>query len=270
MKWQGKEPEFLLAPMLSDAQWLATPGVLPPDEFMRRFEIVSTGKSLPASSSYKQFVIDYVVSHTVRCSAGLVAGELLNGHTLHRGTGPDGRLQRHPPDRIGRAARYCRGGLSPDESISSARGRWSNSAAASGASGTASRRHPALVRAMQGLRAETLNATFGVIDTTYGSFDTFRREALNVSDAELKALRDRLLEPYIGLRVWRRMVGDRDGERQSRDSKAFRRMWLQGAELMRPSEREGDAAYLKQIEAELSPLLDAELLRLERRRGPAL
>jgi len=34
------------------------------------------------------------------------------------------------------------------------------------------------VRAIQGLRAETMHATFDVIDKTYGSFDAFRRDAL--------------------------------------------------------------------------------------------
>jgi hypothetical protein len=37
------------------------------------------------------------------------------------------------------------------------------------------------------------------------------------------------------------------------------------AELTRPCRREGDAARLQHIEAELSLLLDAELLRLERK-----
>jgi len=54
---------------------------------------------------------------------------------------------------------------------------------------------PPLVRAMRGLRAETLNATFDVIDQQYGSFDAFRRGALGVSDTDLISLRDRLLEP---------------------------------------------------------------------------
>jgi hypothetical protein len=51
------------------------------------------------------------------------------------------------------------------------------------------------VRAMQGLRSETLAATFDVIEATYGSFDTFRREVLELSDTELSAFRNRLLEP---------------------------------------------------------------------------
>jgi protein tyrosine/serine phosphatase len=48
---------------------------------------------------------------------------------------------------------------------------------------------------MQGLRAETLKATFDTITQTYGSFDRFRRQALDVSDEELATLQARLLEP---------------------------------------------------------------------------
>jgi protein-tyrosine phosphatase len=61
--WQGAEPTFLLVPVLSDAQLPPAPALLPKDEFMRRFEIVTSGKSLPVSSSYSRFVIEYVASY---------------------------------------------------------------------------------------------------------------------------------------------------------------------------------------------------------------
>jgi hypothetical protein len=48
---------------------------------------------------------------------------------------------------------------------------------------------------MQGLRAETLKATFDTIARTHGSFDSFRRQALGVSDEEIVTLKERLLEP---------------------------------------------------------------------------
>jgi protein-tyrosine phosphatase len=38
-----------------------------------------------------------------------------------------------------------------------------------------------------------LNATFVAIDEQYGSFDNFRRQALELSDSDVSALRARLL-----------------------------------------------------------------------------
>jgi protein-tyrosine phosphatase len=51
------------------------------------------------------------------------------------------------------------------------------------------------VRAKMTTRAATLESTFDIIDKTYGSFDVYLRKGLNLSDADLAALRQRLLEP---------------------------------------------------------------------------
>jgi hypothetical protein len=58
---------------------------------------------------------------------------------------------------------------------------------------------------------------------------------------------------------------DDNGFRHSDDRKTRIKELVSQAKLLRSSTREGDAARLKQIEAELSLLLDAELLRLERK-----
>jgi hypothetical protein len=57
---------------------------------------------------------------------------------------------------------------------------------------------------------------------------------------------------------------DHDRVRPSNYRKSRIEELVRQAEVLRCSTREGDAARLKQIEAELSLLLDAELLRLER------
>ena len=45
------------------------------------------------------------------------------------------------------------------------------------------------------VKPETLEATFDNITKTYGSFDTYLREGLKISESELAALRQHLLEP---------------------------------------------------------------------------
>jgi protein-tyrosine phosphatase len=53
----------------------------------------------------------------------------------------------------------------------------------------------AAVRAIMSTDAGTLTATLDSINAKYGSLDNYRREALQVSDADLALLRQRLLEP---------------------------------------------------------------------------
>jgi protein-tyrosine phosphatase len=53
----------------------------------------------------------------------------------------------------------------------------------------------ASVRAIVTLRPQTLEATFNSIDTTYGSFDAYLRDAVKLSDADRAVLRQRLLKP---------------------------------------------------------------------------
>jgi protein-tyrosine phosphatase len=50
------------------------------------------------------------------------------------------------------------------------------------------------VKVIMTTRRETLEATFDNINKTYGSFDNYLRTGLNLSDPELRALRERLLE----------------------------------------------------------------------------
>ena len=192
-KWQGREPEFLSAPMLTDKQLSATPALLPADEFMRRFEMVSSGKSLPVSSSYRQFVTEYAASYR-QVFRRLVAGELPAVTHCTAGQDRTGVYSAIlltalgiPRDTVVADYLLTSRYRLTDAIVEQRRHEWKDRY---GVDAT-----PALVRAMQGLRAETLNATFDVIDATYGSFDRFRREVLNVSDADLVALRDRLLEP---------------------------------------------------------------------------
>lgn len=193
MKWQGKEPEILSAPMLSDAQLPATPSVLPKDEFMRRFELVSSGRPLPVSTStYKQFVIDYVSSYR-QVFRRLVAGELPAVTNCTAGQDRTGVYSAIlltalgvPRDTIVADYLLTTRYRLTDAVVEERRREWKERY---GVEAT-----PEQVRAIQGLRAETLQATFDVIDATYGSFDRFRRDVLTVSDAELAALQDRLLE----------------------------------------------------------------------------
>jgi len=44
-------------------------------------------------------------------------------------------------------------------------------------------------------KPETLAATFASLDKTYGSFDGYLQNALEISNSDLAALRQRLLEP---------------------------------------------------------------------------
>jgi len=192
-KWQGAEPSFLEASILSDAQVPASPVVLPKDEFMRRFEIVSSGKSLTLASNYSRFVVEYVASYR-QLFGRLVAGEL--PAVTHCTAGQDRTgvysailLTALGVPRETVVADYLLTSKYrlTDAVVEQRRREWKELYGVDAM--------PAVVRGIQGLRAETLNATFDVIDKTYGSFDAFRRDALNVSDAELLRLRDRLLEP---------------------------------------------------------------------------
>jgi len=53
----------------------------------------------------------------------------------------------------------------------------------------------ATVKAIMTMRPETLEATFNSITATYGSFDSYLRDAVKLSDADRAVLRQRLLEP---------------------------------------------------------------------------
>jgi protein-tyrosine phosphatase len=53
----------------------------------------------------------------------------------------------------------------------------------------------ATVRALMTTKPETLAATFASLDKTYGSFDGYLQNALEISNSDLAALRQRLLEP---------------------------------------------------------------------------
>jgi protein-tyrosine phosphatase len=53
----------------------------------------------------------------------------------------------------------------------------------------------ATVQTLMATKPETLEATFESLNKTYGSFDGYLQNALKISNAELEALRARLLEP---------------------------------------------------------------------------
>jgi protein-tyrosine phosphatase len=53
----------------------------------------------------------------------------------------------------------------------------------------------ATVQALMTTKPGTLDATFESLDKTYGSFDSYLQNALKISDSDLAALRQRLLEP---------------------------------------------------------------------------
>jgi protein-tyrosine phosphatase len=195
VRWQGAEPEMLSAPMLSDAQLQAAPAPLSADEFRRRYEVVASGRSLslPLSSSYKQFVTDYASSYrqvfrrlvqgdlpaVTNCTAGqdrtgIYSAILLTALGVPRDTVVADYLL---------TSRY----RITDAVVEERRREWKT---LYGVDAT-----PAEVRALQGLRAESVPDTFAHIDATYGSFDAFRRGTLGLSDDELARLRTRLLEP---------------------------------------------------------------------------
>jgi protein-tyrosine phosphatase len=56
----------------------------------------------------------------------------------------------------------------------------------------------ATVKTIMTAKPETLEATFDNITKTYGSFDNYLREGLKISESELAALRQHLLEPQSG------------------------------------------------------------------------
>lgn len=196
-RWQGKEPETLAVPILSDAQMPVRPGppgTLSQEEFTRRFELVSNGKPLTLSnSSYKQFVVDYVGSYRQ------VFRRLVNGDfpTVTHCTAGQDRTGVYsailltalgvPRDTVVADYELTNEYRLTDAIVDERRRDWKERF---GIDTT-----PAQARAIQGIRGETLRGTFDIIDQTYGSFDTFRRDALGVSDAELAKLRERLLEP---------------------------------------------------------------------------
>jgi protein-tyrosine phosphatase len=53
---------------------------------------------------------------------------------------------------------------------------------------------PSLLRSIYTMHAEAIIGTFAAIDRKYGSFDTFVRDGLKLSDADVASLRRRLLE----------------------------------------------------------------------------
>jgi len=53
----------------------------------------------------------------------------------------------------------------------------------------------ASIKTIMTVKPQTLEATLDVITTTYGSFDRYVRDAVQLSDARRAALRERLLEP---------------------------------------------------------------------------
>jgi protein-tyrosine phosphatase len=53
----------------------------------------------------------------------------------------------------------------------------------------------ATVKAIMTTRPETLEVTFDNVTKTYGSFDNYLRDGLNLTEAELTSIRQRLLEP---------------------------------------------------------------------------
>lgn len=192
-KWQGRTLDFQSSPILTDSAIAAAMQPLPPDEFKRRLALASLGKPLPLSGNYDRFVIDYAPSYA-QVLQRLVSGDLPAATHCTAGQDRTGVYSAIVLTMLGvpwatvvddylLTSRY----RLTDAAVQRTRDAWQQEYGIDVP--------PAVVRTMQGLRAETLKATFSTIERTYGSFDAFRREALNISDRQLITLRARLLEP---------------------------------------------------------------------------
>ena len=196
-KWVGTAPAFLQAPVLTDADLARSTAAVPPEEFKRRLAVASNGQR-PAgmgSANYDRYVLEYADSYR-RIFDRLVSGELPAATHCTAGQDRTGvfsaillTMLGVPWDTV--VADYLltsRYRLS-DEIVRQRGLDWQRQY------GLDEPPSPGVIRTMQGLRAETLKATFDTITQTYGSFDRFRRQALDVSDEELATLQARLLEP---------------------------------------------------------------------------
>jgi protein-tyrosine phosphatase len=194
-KWMGAAPEFLRAPVMTDADLAGARASVPAEEFKRRLAAASKGQPPPGSGNYDRFVLEYADSYR-QVFRRFVSGELPAAAHCTAGQDRTGVFSAMFLTMLGvpwdvvvqdylLTSRYR---LTDD--IVRQRGReWQQQY------GLEEPPSAAVVRTMQGLRAETLKGTFDTIARTYGSFDIFRREALGLSDADLVKLRDRLLEP---------------------------------------------------------------------------
>jgi protein-tyrosine phosphatase len=191
--WEGPPPTFLFASILSDRD-LGRVNRVPPDEFKRRLAAAAEGIPPPDGAGYARFVTEYVDSYrqlmrrlvanelpaVTHCTAGrdrtgVYAAVLLTMLGVPYKTVEADYLltdrYRLTPMSIDRQAREWKAAYVLDELPSRD-----------------------AVRVMRSLRPETLRATFDAITREYGSFDAFRRNTLQVSDADLESLRSNLLE----------------------------------------------------------------------------
>jgi len=194
-RWIGTAPSFLQVPVLTDADLARSTAPVTPEEFKRRLAAASNGQPTTGSTSYDRYVLEYAGSYR-RIFDRLVSGELPAATHCTAGQDRTGMFSAMlltmlgvPWDTV--VADYLltsRYRLS-DEIVRQRGIEWQRQY------GLDEPPSPAVIRTMQGLRGETLKATFDTITRTYGSFDRFRREALDVSDEELVTLQARLLEP---------------------------------------------------------------------------
>ena len=194
-RWIGTAPAFLQASVLTDADLSRSSAPVPPEEFKRRLAAASNGQRPPGSGNYDRYVLDYADSYR-QVFRRLISGDLPTATHCTAGQDRTGVFSAMlltmlgvPWDTV--VADYLltsRYRLSDD--IVRQRGlEWQRQY------GLDAPPSPAVIRTMQGLRPETLKTTFDTIARTYGSFDSFRRQALGVSDEELVTLKERLLEP---------------------------------------------------------------------------
>lgn len=194
-RWTGTAPAFLHASVLTDADLSRSTAPVPPEEFKRRLAAASNGQRPAGSGNYDRYVLEYADSYR-QVFRRLVSGELPAATHCTAGQDRTGVFSAMLLTMLGvpwdtvvsdylLTSRYR---LSDD--IVRQRGlEWQRQY------GLETPPSPAVIRTMQGLRPETMKATFDTIARTYGSFDSFRRQALGVSDEQLVTLQERLLEP---------------------------------------------------------------------------
>jgi protein-tyrosine phosphatase len=194
-KWMGPAPAFLEVPVLTDADLARSTATVPPEEFKRRVAAAAKGERPPVSGNYDRYVLEYPGSYH-QIFRRLVSGDLPAITHCTAGQDRTGVFSAMLLTMLGVPWDTVVG-----DYLLTSRYRWSDEIVRQRGLdwqrqyGLDEPPSPAVIRTMQGLRAETLKATFDTITRRYGSFDIFRREELGVSDEDLATLRERLLEP---------------------------------------------------------------------------
>lgn len=197
-RWVGQAPVFLHAPIGSGsgmplARAMAAP--FPPEEFKRRLAAAERGDVLPMGASYDRNAFEFASAYT-QVFQQLIAGELPAVTHCSGGQDRTGLYSAMLLTMLGVPWNTV-----VEDYLLTAKYFWNDTVVGKQALdwqkeyGLVAPPSAAVVRRMTGPRVETLKATFDAIDRRYGSFDNYRRQALQIPDAAVARLRARLLDP---------------------------------------------------------------------------